>query len=725
VRAERQRSLIPRSGLSTSQILFGDLHVHTTFSADAFEASLPILSGDGAHPPADACDFARYCADLDFWALTEHAEFLDPQRWTESRESVRACDERGGDPASPDMVSFLGWEWTQIGSTPENHYGHKNVILREVATGTVPARPIAYEAPLEERFTVTLDPRGLFLELLKRPWLDFANRGEYWDNLRYMIETVRVQTCREGVPSTDLPADCREVAATPDELFRKLRAWGGQSIVIPHGNAWGLYTPPGTSWDKQLVGAMHDAERQTLIEVHSGHGNSEEHRAWRATLFDEDGDAMCPATTADYEPCCQRAGEIIRSRCEQPDSAACSADVQRARDAYVAAGSSGHLTVPGARVEDWLDCGQCRDCFLPAFSHRPGGSVQAAMATTVSEEGEERRFRFGFIASSDNHTARPGTGYKEYARTRMTDTSGPIDAAWSTRLYDTGANDATSTKVRMPEEITITSPHAIYETERRTSFLATGGLVAVHARSRTRDAIWEGMDRREVYATSGPRILLFFDLLNGEDGRQPMGSEARLAEPPRFEVRALGALEQKPGCPPHSRGLSVERLEGLCAGECYNPGDRRLRVARIEVIRIRPGGQSQAQLMAAIEDPWRIIECPHSIEGCRVEFEDAEFPASGRDALYYVRAIQEPTDAVAGAGLRCEIDVTGACSNVDPCHGGLRTRADDDCLAPIEERAWSSPIFVDHKFDPRAASAVAPTRPDQVGRSVESAHSRR
>ena len=36
---------------SPKQILFGDLHVHTTFSSDAFRMSLPMVQGDGAHPP--------------------------------------------------------------------------------------------------------------------------------------------------------------------------------------------------------------------------------------------------------------------------------------------------------------------------------------------------------------------------------------------------------------------------------------------------------------------------------------------------------------------------------------------------------------------------------------------------------------------------------------------------------------------------------------------------
>ena len=126
--------------------------------------------------------------------------------------------------------------------------------------------------------------------------------------------------------------------------------WNIDTIVIPHGTSWGFYTPPGTTLDKQLTATANDPRTQLLIEVYSGHGNSEEYREWRAVAYDDAGHASCPEPTPDYLPCCWRAGEIIRSRCEDPTSAECDRRAQEARRGYVAAGVSGHLTVSGSTV---------------------------------------------------------------------------------------------------------------------------------------------------------------------------------------------------------------------------------------------------------------------------------------------------------------------------------------------------------------------------------------
>src|SRR2546425_5327381 len=83
------------------QILFGDLHVHTTFSFDAFTMSLPMAGGDGAHPVADACDYARHCSALDFWSITDHDLTLTPRTWNETIETIRQCNAVAENPERP------------------------------------------------------------------------------------------------------------------------------------------------------------------------------------------------------------------------------------------------------------------------------------------------------------------------------------------------------------------------------------------------------------------------------------------------------------------------------------------------------------------------------------------------------------------------------------------------------------------------------------------------
>jgi hypothetical protein len=234
------------------------------------------------------------------------------------------------------------------------------------------------------------------------------------------------------------------------------------------------------------------------------------------------------------------------------------------------------------------------------------------------------------------------------------------------------------------------------EAERASSFFLTGGLVAVHAQGRDRDAIWQALERKQVYGTSGPRILLWFDLLNppGSTGaRLPMGGTARMATEPVFQVRAVGSFEQLPGCPAGTdEALTPERVARMCRGECYHPSDQRRLITRIEVVRIRPQSRSGEPIEGLIEDPWKVLSCDPDPTGCRQVFTDPDFVRNGRDALYYVRAIEAPSPAVNAGLLRCEKDASGSCIAVTPCIG---VPDSDACLAETEERAWSSPIFLE------------------------------
>jgi hypothetical protein len=676
------------------QILFGDLHVHSTFSFDAFTMSLPMTGGDGAHPVSDACDYARHCSSLDFWSINDHAITLTPRRWSETVDAIRQCNEIAGSETNPDLVTFLGWEWTQVGATPETHYGHKNVIIRGLDDAEIPTRPIAAGAPLgidvEDALPSPFLMGAYGLYDRSRGGLDFSS---------YQAELAGVTNCPADVPVRDLPSDCRESAVTPEDLFAKLDDWGFESLVIPHGTTWGFYTPPGSSWDKQLTLGNHDPERQKIVEVFSGHGNSEEYRPFREIVFDSEGNPSCPAPEDGYLPSCWRAGEIIEARCLAENEAAeeCAERAAQTRQLFVAADNNGGThVVPATEVADWQDAGQCRDCFQPSFNYRPKNSVQYMMALGRDDgQGGPFRFNFGFIAASDNHSARPGTGYKEVARTEFTEQrfGYMIDTPIG---FESNPTEYSSEPEAFEFNPGLNGPLSAFEVERAASFFLTGGLAAAHSTGRDRNSVWDAMERKEVYGTSGPRILLWFDLMNAPGGRPlPMGSQITLVDNPIFQVKAVGSFEQKPGCGDDATSaLEPDRLARLCQGECYNPSTVRRLISRIEIIRILPQRTPDEAIVGLVEDPWRVVECDPDPQGCVATFSDESYGRGGRDALYYARAIEAPSAAIAADPLGCRRGDDGRCVQVDPCFGRPES---DECLSQTEERAWSSPIFVNQR----------------------------
>ncbi len=644
------------------QILFGDLHVHTSYSADALTYSLPLFQGEGAHPPADACDFARFCSGLDFWSINDHAEQLTAAHWSETQQAIRECNEIAGNPEAPDLVSFLGWEWSQTGLSPETHFGHRNVVLLDTMEDAVPTRPIT---------------AGTGFASLGWGWiglaLSLADPGETPpDFYRYLLDNRRQEICAEGVDVRELPPGCKEGASTPQVLFEKLEQWGFPSVVIPHGLAWGTTNPAGATLEGQL-GEQHDPTRQQLLEVYSGHGSSERYADIAHVTVSETGERSCPQPSKDFEPCCFRAGEIIRSRCDDPESETCEASVLEAQLAAVEPFAlSFGASIEDTTLEDWGDCGQLRLGTQAAYNYRPRQSAQMSLALKKGE-GDNGRFRFGFLGSSDNHRGRPGTGYKEFGPSAMTDGMRP-QPAWSK-----------GSRVE-----------PILAPRRADSFYFTGGLVAVHTTSRDRGAIFNALKSRHVYGTTGPRMQLWFDAVEEDGARHVMGSELSARGPLRFEVRASGAREQLPGCPETVWDrLGPERTQSLCLSECHHPGDQRHPITRIEVVRIRPQLDESEPIASLIDDPWKSFACPADGGGCQIEFVDPDLAQTDREHIYYVRALQAPTLALNGGTLRCERDASGSCIQAHPCRPPpVGEPWSDDCMSPIEEQAFSSPIFV-------------------------------
>ena len=189
------------------------------------------------------------------------------------------------------------------------------------------------------------------------------------------------------------------------------------------------------------------------------------------------------------------------------------------------------------------------------MNHVPGASAQYGLALTkFKDDGTKHRFRYGFIGSSDNHSAAPGSGYKELFGNNI-DGSGPTSKFFDrllhmdpwyfpTSLSPTGKNsnpvkdsyvsDSQPQQYEIPELIV---GFNTIEWEKQRGFFTTGGLAAVHSDGRSKEEIWDALKRKETYATSGTRILLWFNMISG-DKKIPMGSSVEMYAVPEFEVKA-------------------------------------------------------------------------------------------------------------------------------------------------------------------------------------------
>ena len=269
---------------------------------------------------------------------------------------------------------------------------------------------------------------------------------------------------------------------------------------------------------------------------------------------------------------------------------------------------------------------------------------------------------FGFVAATDMHNSNPGDA-EEW------DFPGKVGAVSSPALR------RLRKRPDMPSSSQILTDHG------------SGGLAAVWAEENTRDAIFSGMQRREAYGTSGPRILLRFfagwdfdeAIVNDQepiaaatDGGVPMGGvlhvDDQSASPTFFVWTAadpMSAPLQKvqvvkgwidDGGKTHESVHDVMCADGLDVDP--NTGRCPDNEAGVDIATCQLKGEGGAgELMTA--------------------WQDDEFDAS-QGAFYYVRVLQNPT---------CRWSTYDAIR--------LGQAPDPSVPATLRERAWSSPIWID------------------------------
>lgn len=524
-------------------LLWGDLHVHTAFSLDAY-----VLGT--RRTPADAYRFARGAPDtladgteirldrpLDFAAVTDHAEYLAATTLCGGGDTSPYC--RAVETASAGTPSL-----TDFRRLFSSHLS----AGQPICPGDDPARCRSASGSAWQRIQHAADAANdpcRFTAFIGNEWSATPNLLHWHRNL--IFESSRVPAAPPNV--IDQPTQ-EALWAT---LERTCRPEDGCDVVaIPHNGNIGM---GGTFRIDESDRAS--LERRARFER-------------LAEVFQHKGQSECfPGSPVADEACNFEVvlpTPVRRRQAQQP----------------------GPLTADEASK---TASGYLRDTL--------GRGLAVAARTGVNP------FRYGLIGSTDTHDARPGYVQED----GWAGTFGRYDDTRAKRLANT-------------------------------PYYNPGGLVAVWAESNTRASIFAALKRREVYATSGPRIALRFQqtfdaeqpLCNGPaPGAVVMGGTLGAGDgKPRFAVQAM--MDRRP-----LARIDIVRL-------VYRNGE-----VAVNVVSDDDGATSAARS-----------------QRCFVWRDDDYHP--GEPALWYARVLEVPGPRWSAGGS-------------------------DKVPDTIQERAWSSPIW--------------------------------
>jgi len=273
-------------------------------------------------------------------------------------------------------------------------------------------------------------------------------------------------------------------------------------------------------------------------------------------------------------------------------------------------------------------------------------------------------FKFGVIGSTDSHTAL-STAEEDNYFGKVT----PLEPSADPIRFDEVIAGRPAPK-----------GHQIYARQ-----IGSAGLAAVWARENTREALWDAMARKEVFATTGTRLRVRvfggFDFKDqdlqrsdfarhGYDKGVPMGGDLKAAaegKAPAFLIRALRDPD----------GANLDRVQ-MIKGWLDKDGNTHEKIYDIAVSGGRKIG-ADGRCMEKIGNTVNVEEATYNNSigepFLQAFWSDPDFDPNDK-AFYYVRVIEIPTPRW---------------TTIDAKVFGVELP--DDVPPSIQERAYTSPIW--------------------------------